>query len=71
LIKIYPLLSMRFYSPNFIRMNLVLDFGNTRIKLAFFEGTRLLNEKTFESVEELIMASFLLLLKTILKYSKF
>lgn len=59
MIKIYPLLSKRFYSPNFIRMNLVLDFGNTRIKMAFFEGTRLLNEKTFESVEELLVSGVL------------
>lgn len=59
LIKIYPLLSMRFYSPNFIRMNLVLDFGNTRIKMACFEGPRLLKEKAFENAAELLASSHL------------
>ncbi len=59
LIKIYLRPHKRFYSPNFIGMNLVLDFGNTRIKMAFFEGARLLKENAFESVTELLASGCL------------
>lgn len=37
-------------------MNLVLDFGNTRIKTAVFEGENLLEKKIFNSETELINA---------------
>ena len=34
-------------------MNLVIDFGNTRIKTALFDSTRLYEERVFFSLEEL------------------
>ncbi|MBL7931234.1 MAG: type III pantothenate kinase [Bacteroidia bacterium] len=35
-------------------MNLVLDFGNTRIKAGFFEGSQLLDAPVFQSEKELL-----------------
>jgi type III pantothenate kinase len=35
-------------------MNLVLDFGNTLIKAAFFEGTKLIEDRRFSSVSDVL-----------------
>ncbi len=40
-------------------MNLVLDFGNTRIKTAFFEGTQLLHTSVFDTMDELLASGCL------------
>lgn len=37
-------------------MNLALDFGNTRIKAGFFEGSRLVERRVFANDQELIQA---------------
>jgi type III pantothenate kinase len=42
-------------------MNLVLDFGNTRIKAALFENGLLTNKKIYESVTELMADAELIL----------
>jgi len=39
-------------------MNLVLDFGNTRIKAGIFEGAELIEKHFFKSPSELIQAGF-------------
>lgn len=48
-----------FYCPNFIGMNLVLDFGNTRIKAAFFKGHTLLKENAFDTANNLHSSAWL------------
>ena len=35
-------------------MNLIVDFGNTRVKVAVFRGTALIEKKTFDSEEDLL-----------------
>ncbi len=39
-------------------MNLVIDFGNTRIKTALFTKGKLVDESVFSSLEELVKAQF-------------
>lgn len=40
-------------------MNLVLDFGNTRIKAGFFKGNELLNTAVFDSQAELLSSTLI------------
>ncbi len=40
-------------------MNLVLDFGNTRIKTAFFKGEKLVKQQAFSNVNELLNSDWL------------
>src|SRR5579859_6348554 len=40
-------------SGNELRMNLVIDSGNTRIKVASFSGSRLIEKQSFSNQEEL------------------